>query len=81
MKEKDLMSLSGEIVMKKEVNIIKMKKNQKNKERLAYLHVNHLKEIHIHYLHVNHLEKIHKHLEKAHQKEGTDKYRFGWKIM
>uniref|UniRef100_A0A2N9GIX8 Integrase catalytic domain-containing protein n=1 Tax=Fagus sylvatica TaxID=28930 RepID=A0A2N9GIX8_FAGSY len=63
------------IVMKKEVNMIKVKKNlkrrwqqKKKEERLAYLQV-------------SHLERILQHLKKAHQKGGTEEYRSGWKIM
>ena len=75
MKKQDLISLSGKIAMKKEVNMIKVKKNlkrrwhhKKKEERLAYLQV-------------NHLERILQVLKKAHQKGGTKEYRFGWKIM
>jgi hypothetical protein len=76
MKKQDLISSSGEIVMKKEVNMIKVKKNlkrrwqqkKKNEERLAYLQV-------------SHLERILQHLKKAHQKGGIEEYHYGWKIM
>ena len=75
MKKQDLISSSGEIVMKKEVNMIRVKKNlkrmwqQKRKEeKLAYLQV-------------SHLERILQHLKKAHQKEGIEEYHSGWKIM
>nr|XP_023878197.1 uncharacterized protein LOC111990642 [Quercus suber] len=67
--------LEWEIVMKKEVNMIKVKKNlkrrwqqKKKEERLAYLQV-------------SHLERILQHLKKAHHKGGTEEYRSGWKIM
>jgi uncharacterized protein (DUF169 family) len=75
MKKQDLISSNGKIVMKKEVNMIKVKKNlkrrwqqKKKEERLAYLQV-------------SHLERILQHLKKAHQKGGTEEYRSGWKIM
>ena len=74
MKKQDLISSSGEIVMKKEMNMIKVKKNlkrrwqQKKEERLAYLQV-------------SQLERILQHLKKAHQKRGTEEYRSRWKIM
>ncbi|KAL6974684.1 hypothetical protein U1Q18_028866 [Sarracenia purpurea var. burkii] len=74
MKKQDLISSSGEIVMKKEVNMIKVKKNlkrrwlQKKEERLAYLQV-------------SHLERILQHLKKAHQKGGIEEYHSGWMIM
>ena len=75
MKKQELISSSGEIVMKKEVNMIKVKKNlkrrwqqKKKEERLVYLQV-------------SHLERILQHLKKAHQKRGTEEYRSGWKIM
>ena len=52
MKKQDLVSSSEEIVMKKEVNMIKVKKNlkrmwqqKKKDERLAYLQVSHLERI------------------------------------
>ena len=75
MKKQELISSSGEIVMKKEVNMIKVKKNlkrrwqqKKKEERLVYLQV-------------SHLERILQHLKKAHQKGETKEYRSGWKIM
>ena len=75
MKKQDLISSSGEIVMKKEVNMIKVKKNmqrrwqqEKKEERLTYLQV-------------SHVERILQHLKKAHQKGGIKEYRSRWKVM
>ena len=74
MKKQELISLSGEIVIKKEVKMIKVKKNlkrrwqQKKEERLAYRQV-------------NQLERILQHLKKAHQRGGIEEYHSGWKIM
>jgi hypothetical protein len=51
MKKQNLISLSGKITIKKEVNMIKMKKikiKKKKKQKLAYLHVIHLEKIHDH---------------------------------
>ena len=75
MKKQELISSSGEIVMKKEVNMMKVKKNmqmrwqqEKKEERLTYLQV-------------SHVERILQHLKKAHQKRGIEEYRFRWKVM
>ncbi|GAB2274654.1 hypothetical protein Dimus_009424 [Dionaea muscipula] len=72
MKKQDWISSSGKIVMKKEVNVIKVKKNlqrrRQQKEMLAYLQV-------------SHLERILQHLKKAHLKGGTEEYHSGWKSI
>ncbi|GMY22930.1 hypothetical protein FCV25MIE_18171 [Fagus crenata] len=75
MKKQDLISSNGEIVMKKEVNMIKVKKNLKRRWQQKK------KEEMLAYLQVSHLERILQHLKKAHQKGGTEEYRSGWKIM
>lgn len=70
MKKQDLISSSGKIAMKKEVNMIKVEKNlkrrwyQKKKQRLVFLQA-------------SHLERVLQVLKKAHQKGGTEEYLSG----